>query len=270
MPETETRVHQFNDQITTHTPRAKNTKGSQSVRQENIEMCQLCSEEGHIARTCRLKTSKYQVNLTCQLCNEVGHTAGFCPSLQRREQGKVRELFQCCNKRGHFINGYSDFVPNFYYHQTGHYPGAYSRNSGFSGISNPIIKCFTCHGWGHQSRICPTRNNPINLNHRTVPETSQTVDSTKNRIHVPPMSPPSKMYAYIASNSPPLAMCGYCKKEGHILPDCPVRFSRYGPIPLRQGNMNGSPETSDSTAPKIYPTFTLTPVKNEFKAKQES
>ena len=264
MSGTETGVHQFNDQITTHTSKAKNPKGSQSVTQENIETCQLCSKEGHIARTCRLKISKYQVNLTCQLCNEVGHTVGFCPSLQRRERGS--ELSQCCNKRGHFIKGYCDFVPNLYYHQTGHYPGAHSRNSGFPGISNQIIKCFTCHGWGHWSRICPTRNNPINPNHRTVPETSQTGDSTKNRIQVPPISPPSATYAHIASKFPPLAICRYCKKEGHILPDCPVRFARYGPIPLRQGNMIGSPETGDATAPKIYPTFTLTGVKNEFKA----
>ena len=232
-------------------------------------VCQLCRKTGHTANKCPTLPSlqEQQTKPTCEHCRRIGHTKETCLTLARETSGQGIQICQFCNKRGHLADKcYS--IPCRYCGRTGHLPDDCFRKQGPEGAQKPPAnnppapnqsanpggsQCFICRGWGHIASVCPSK--PPNRNNQAQPGPSTLPNNPESQ---PPPIPST--YAQATNGAPPGIVCRYCKTPGHIIPNCPERYARYGPFVPNQGNGNSLPVTGGQAAQRPSPIFTLSGV----------
>ena len=235
-----------------------------------LVVCQLCSKKGHIASVCHSKPSEPMLP-TCQLCNKVGHTANKCSPLAVAAQGERSKacqrcgrtghtaenclsankdadgqglrICQFCGKRGHVADKCFS-IPCRHCGISGHLSDSCFRKPQLKAQSNNALpvnnsngnvakpQCYLCQGVGHIAKNCgnrfPNQANPGTFG----PALPHQIQGGQNSRY----PPPNVTYARATGGSTPLRSCRYCKVEGHLIQECPIRFARYGPYVPNQGN----------------------------------
>ena len=270
---------------------ASNNNTTDLQKTGNLAVCQLCSKKGHIASVCHSKPSE-PVLPTCQLCNKIGHTADKCPplavatqgerskacqrcgrtghvaencfSLSKDADGQGLRICQFCGKRGHLADKCFS-IPCRYCGITGHLSDSCFRKPQLNAQSNNALpvnnqngnttdpQCYLCRGVGHIAKNCGNR-----FSNQSNPGTFAPASPRQNqRGQNSSYQPPNVTYAQATGGGSAVRSCRYCKVEGHLIQECPTRFSRYGPYVPNQGNDHGLPATGGQAAARTNPTYMI-------------
>ncbi|GAA6006266.1 hypothetical protein JCM10207_000582 [Rhodosporidiobolus poonsookiae] len=139
-------------------------------------LCFNCGEAGHESNAC--EKPKTTENKQCYSCGGVGHVSAGCPSIRVGAFSAGGPKCYQCGQLGHLArhctaapaaegvaaDGVTPVAvvpaPRPLAARVGGFParGGFAGRGGFMGARGPG-RCYSCGGFGHQARLCPTAAN---------------------------------------------------------------------------------------------------------------
>ena len=191
-------------------------------------------KDGACGRELSLFDADEQGLRSCQFCGKKGHLADKCFSIPCRYCGISGHLSDSCFRKPQLKAQSNNALP---------------INNPNGNAAKPQF--YVYQGVGHIAKNCGNR-----FSNESDPGTFRPTFPRQNQGgQNSSYQPPNVSYAQATIGGPPSFTCRYCKTEGHLIRDCPTRFS---PYVSNQGNDHGSPATDGQAAPRTNPTYMLT------------